>query len=270
MFAIPTRTIFLVLCTLCIRCQAMGQSLNTSTSDFSFSAGATHSRLIDEAFSHNQLKYTGTAFTLGLAYQRRNKDGVVRATLQAQKTTVHAAGNQFKADFANVRLSLAYAPWMREHSLFGFHNVLYLGGSLAASNYFLLDLDVIEDGTVTFNYTINAYVQQVTELNGRNRIRSEIVLPLAGFVKRQRYNGGINKQLETDYLDHPFALLFRDARFRGVNPIFFPQLNIQFLHQLDRTTDLLIRYSFQSLINKDIAPVRMYSNGITAGLAFNF
>lgn len=239
--------------------------------ELSFSSGAVHARMTDRAFSHNSLRFSGTAFTPALAYQRKWRDSqLFRAALQGSKGTVRSRHLPADAELYQFHLTLSWAHLLHTYAVFGQESRLYLGAQAAANDFMLVELEVIEDGAATFYYSAGLYLQQRTHLGGRNELYADLFLPLAGFVKRASYDGGINQKMESDLLENQWALFFSQSRFSLIPPHHFPQLRLSYKRRFAAGASYAVHYQFLYLRNDDIAPVRMYSNSLLFGLNFHF
>jgi hypothetical protein len=95
-------------------------------------------------------------------------------------------------------------------------------------------------------------------------------MPLAGFVKRANYDGGINQAFEQQYRKGAIHVLIDDAKFTVVNPLSLIRINIDFVRSIRPKTDFVLSYQYNYLRNTDIAPVNLYGNSLLARLRFNF
>ena len=247
-----------------------GQSVPRSANELTIGFGAMHTRLIDEAFTHNRLKFYGTAFTPLVTYQRQFNHHLFRIAAVGNKTNLKSKDREFDAELIHFDVSLSYAYRVVDHVLLTRESQLAVGVQVAAINELLLELEIIEDATVTFLYTGNVYLLHTTHLSDRSDLRMELYLPLAGFIKRESYDGGANKQLESEYIENRFDLFFDDASFHFMNPLTLPRIHLKYLYRAGGRTDLMCRYQFHYLVNREIAPIRLYGNGLQVGLNFNF
>jgi hypothetical protein len=247
-----------------------GQSNRVPGHSIHVSLGAIHHRLMDEAFAHGRVKFSGTSFAVQLSYHKQADRYILNSLLQGGPSTAAGQRNGPAAELLWFQLAAAYARRVTGYSLLGSENKLYLGGQVSSLNYILAELDVIEDASVTLNHTLNFFLRQTTALSSKRRIELTLTFPVAGLVKRATYDGGANRELEDDYENSPVSLLFRGSHPSLVNPLSLPQLTLGYLYGITPKTDLTLTYQFGYLANSDLKPIKAYYNGLLTGLKFNF
>lgn len=247
-----------------------GQSSDSVSRNFSVGMGAKHYRLIDEAFSHERVKYRGTTFMLELAHQRFTNKYFFMAEANGSSGKASASGQRFDAHVIHIRIAAAYARNVLHYKAMKTSSRLYIGGQLASSNYVIENVDEDDELTLSLYHTLNLFLFQRTTISARDQLEFSLSLPLVGFTKRGNYDGASNQDLEEEYEEGTRHLLFDRAKFSALNPLTLPQIAIDFVHQIRPKTDLIISYQFNYLKNTEIAPIHLYSNAFMAKLRFNF
>lgn len=247
-----------------------GQSRDSVSRCFSVGMGAKHYRLIDEAFSHQRVKYHGTTFMLELAHQRFTDKYFFIAEANAGAGNASASGQRPDGQLIYARIAIAYARNVLLYNAMRTSSRLYIGGQLASSNYVIENVDQDDELTLTAYHTLNLFLFQSTMISTRDHLEFSLSLPFLGFTKRESYDGGINQELEEEHKAGVIHLFVDRTKFSSVNPLALPHLAINFVHRIGPKTDLVIGYQFNYLRNTEIAAIHLYSNALMAQLRFNF
>lgn len=246
------------------------QSRDSVSRSFSVGMGAKHYRLIDEAFSHQRVKYHSTTFMLALAHQRLTDKYFFMAEANAGAGNASASDQRPGGELIYVHIAIAYVRNVLHYKAMKTSSRLYIGGQLASSNFVIENVDQDDELTLTVYHTLNLFLFQSTMISTRNHLEFSLSLPLLGFTKRASYDGRINQDLEEEYKAGVIHLFVDRTKFSSVNPLALPQLAIDFVHRIGQKTDFVIGYEFNYLKNTEIAPIHLYSNTLMAKLRFNF
>lgn len=249
---------------------ACSQQRDTVKRNISISLGATHYRLVDEAFSLERTKYRGNPFHTVIAWQRSTPRHLFDGTVQIAYGNVSPLTERPDAVFFNIQCSASYARYAFKYSLFKTSNMLYAGGRFRSSNHALVDEKYLEEIVVSAFHTLDVFVHQHTSLSGRSDLQFSLSFPVVGLLKRTAYEGGANQEMERQYRESPLTLFFKQAKPRVFNPLLFPQFSIIYTYSLTSKTDLMLSYQFSFVKNNEIATVSMYGNALSAGFRFNF
>ncbi len=245
-------------------------SQDTLQRSISVAIGYGHYRLMDVAFAHERVKYTGGVFDIGLRYLRTYGKHYVSARIGVAPSRVSPPDQRPGAHFTNVHISGLYARRVLDYKLMRSHSVLFGGLQIASDNYVIENVDEYDEATITANHTVGLVVVQQMRISSRSKLELSVLLPVAGFTKRANYDGGINQQLEEDYDRSIFYPLVHGARFRSINPVTLPTIAMAFGRRVSPRTDMVIGYRFAYLENTSIAPIRLYGNTLNVCLRFNF
>lgn len=249
---------------------AYGQDGKKVARNISITLGAAHYRFIDEAFAHSRVQYNGTSFITGLSHQRSTDRYVLAVQGGGGSGWTSAYARWPDARVLRLWLNAAYARRILDHTVMRAASTLYLGAQLATSNWVIENVDEYDEGTINGFHTVNVFVFHKTTLSTHTRVEVSLSLPVAGFVKRSSYDGGINLELEQEYDEGQFHVIFDHAKLSGVNPLRLPELNVDFIRGIGLNTDFIISYRFNYLKNPTTPPLNLYSNTLSAGLRFNF
>lgn len=245
--------------------------VNTEFSkNLSVSFGTTHYRFIDEAFTHHRTQFNGTVFSMDLRYQKYTSKYSLNVELLASRGGISAKNQRLEGNVSYIQLATSYARHVSNYNLKGIPSAIYIGGQIRSSNYIIEDLHVLEEATVAFNQVLDLFLLQRMSLSQKNYLEITAAFPLAGFIKRTRYDGGANQDLEGSYQDDVLGLIFSGSKFSVLNPFRMPQLNMVYVHRLTRKTDFNLRYQFHYLKYNANHEVNLFGNGLVAGLRFNF
>ncbi len=246
-----------------------GQQSADVSKSLSFKAGAAHHRFIDEAFSHERVKYKGTNFTGVLSYERASHQSYLRIEAGGITGSASAPAPRPDANMIHIWLGVTYARQVLSHSIGQASGSLYFGGQLSSSNYVIENVDEHDEVSVATYHTANLFIFDRMEISSRNRLQLSLSVPLLGFVKRGNYDGGINLDFEQQYQKGAVHVLVDDAAFRIVNPVSLIRFNVDFLRRLRPEIDFVLRYEYSYLRNTDIAPLNLYGNALVTGFRFN-
>lgn len=248
----------------------VGQDASTYTQSIQVSLGISHSRLIDEAFTNNRLKFSGTTPTLLLGYTSLTDSKLFSVQLEGSTGKVKIQGNKLPTNLHHLQLAASYGRKVKNYELLGILHQLYAGLHLQTLNYVIEDLDVTEDVSLNFFHTLGLVIHQISQLDEKNSIQLSLVLPIMGLTKRDNYGGGINQQLESDFEDNLGGFLFRETTFAAFFPWELPQFHINYSRLLSPKSVLAVDYEFSFVKSDEIAPLNLYNNRLLLGLQFKF
>ncbi len=237
---------------------------------FQLTFGGTHNRLVDEWFTQKRVKFSGTFFTSQLKYEKQTPKFRFTSRLSYSKGKVKNADDNVKVNLHDLRISIAYQKNLVTHSIFGKDAKLHVGPQLSMVDYVLIDQDILENLTLTFNNTLDILLTECIMLNNQNQLVISVALPLFGFVKRESSDGGVNTQLEDDYEDNFLAFLFQGSKAKFVSPLSLPRIDINYILDTKGKTDFIFNYQFNFLKNRQASPIFLYGNRFMLGFKFGF
>lgn len=259
-----------VIAFLLLSSASFGQEVKKIARSLSVTMGAVHYRFIDEAFAHERMQYQGTSFAAALSHQRSTGKYVFAVKGGGGSGWTSAYAQWPDARVLQLWLNAGYARRILDHKIMKASSTLYIGGQLASSNWVIENVDEYDEGTINGFNTVNFFIFHKTIISTGSRLEISLSLPVAGLVKRTSYDGGINLDLEEEYDSGEIHVIFGHTALSGVNPLYLPELGIDFIHGIGPNTDFVINYRFNYLKDLTIAPVRLYSNSLLAGFRFNF
>lgn len=267
---IATRIIAICIVLAVLSCEVSAQHQAEFKKNLSIGFGATHYRFIDEGFSHHRTQYNGTAFSMNLGYQTCTPVYFFNVDVQGSRGDIVAVNQKLKGSINYVQLAASYARHARDYQIKGIPSAFYIGGQLRSANYVIEDLENLEEASATFAQTLDLFLFQRMSISEKHSLEMAVAFPVAGFLKRARYDGGANQDLEGAYQDDLLSAIFSNGKFMLINPFSMPQFDLGYVHHLTRRTDVSFKYEFNYFRNNFDRPINLFSNSLVAGVRFKF
>ncbi|MCB0854759.1 MAG: hypothetical protein KDD63_21200, partial [Bacteroidetes bacterium] len=188
---------------ICLSIRVNCQELFSNPKSLQLSFGPTHYRIIDELFTQKKVKFSGTIFSSKVKYEKSTPKHIFGASIGYSQGKVKNLASDVKVTLHDLQAAISYQKVLSNCSILGKEGKLSAGAQISLLDYVLIDDDILENATVTFNYLLDVLVTQKIDVNPQHRFALSLVLPIAGFIKREVSDGGANQQLEKDFNDNP-------------------------------------------------------------------
>lgn len=266
--------LFLIFILLAIKIDPVsGQDLSRFN-QLSIDIGVSHDRFIDEAYTNNRLKYTGTNFLFSTSWEKLVRENYWGLSFEGSKGSVHNSTTGLDANLLYGRLSARYGRPILKSLFQNSPQQAIAAIELSTSNYLIEDIldDTWYTGNVTFtsNHILSLVFNYSRLLNKKNKLTGTLVLPVCGWVKRINYEDGVNQEAEKAWQEaRAFDILFEGSNFRFSLPWELLHFKVFYSHPMSPNIQWIVSYQFRYVNNREIQPITLYANCLSTGFTFN-
>lgn len=242
-------------------------STKVRKSNIQVSLGAQHSRLIDHAFTDNELLFRGTNFAFRVAYGLQTERSIFNFALTGVVGNLESRSGGWPTEFYVAEAAAEYLKRISSYQISGKENQLFGGIRVSTINQGLVSMRVADNVSIYSMHGIYFALQNRLFFNDKHSLHVSYFLPLVVYNNHVLWNSGANQYTYRDMLNIP-ELMINNGKMSYVNLFENVQFDINYIKRIGTFTHVEVRYGFIYASSPVEAPIRYYSNRLLVGLKF--